>query len=263
MISLLIKNNRAKRIKVFLENVGEFSTLIFDIMHHTFKKSFSPKLFIEQLYRMGVESLFLAALVSFFVGMVMALQISVVLDSVMMGISQYVGAIVGKSMVAQMSPMLLAIVFAGRIGSAVTAEIGTMKVSEQLDALQTLYTNPIEYVAVPRFWAGVVALPMLVVTADIIGVLGGAVVTRFVMDSDPMYYIERAIDVITLHDFIGSIIKSTVFGAETMLISCYFGFKTDGGAYGVGKYTTKSVVCSFVTILISDYMLVTLFSYFL
>ena len=262
-MSLLITKNKNKKLKEFLENAGEFTTLIFDIMRNTFKKSFSVKLFIDQLYRMGVGSLFLAALVSFFVGMVMALQISVVLDSVMMGISQYVGAIVGKSMVAEMSPMLLAIVFAGRIGSAVTAEIGTMKVSEQLDALQTLYTNQIEYVAVPRFWAGVVALPMLVITADIVGVLGGAVVTYFIMNSDPLYYIERAIDVIGLHDFIGSVIKSTVFGAETMLISCYFGFKTEGGAYGVGKYTTNSVVCSFVTILISDYMLVTLFSYFL
>ena len=263
MMSFFITKNREKKIQEFLENAGEFTALIFDIMRNTFKRSFSVKLFIEQLYRMAVGSLFLAALVSFFVGMVMALQISVVLDSVMMGISQYVGAIVGKSMVAEMSPMLLAIVFAGRIGSAVTAEIGTMKVSEQLDALQTLYTNQIEYVAVPRFWAGVVALPMLVITADIVGVLGGAVVTFFIMNSDPIYYLERAVDVIGLHDFIGSVIKSTVFGAETMLISCYFGFKTEGGAYGVGKYTTNSDVCSFVTILISDYMLVTLFSYFL
>jgi len=263
MMSFLTKSNRAKKISAFLEEVGEFTILMSDIMRYTFKKSFSFKLFIDQLYRMGVQSLFLAGLVSLFVGMVMALQISVVLDAIMMGISQYVGAIVGKSMVAEMSPMLLSIVFAGRIGSAVTAEIGTMKVSEQLDALQTLYTNPIEYVAVPRFWAGVVALPMLVVTADIVGVLGGAVVTRFVMNSDPMYYIERAVDVITLHDFLGSIIKSTVFGAEIMLISCYFGFKTEGGAYGVGKYTTNSVVCSFVTVLVSDYLLVTLFSYFL
>lgn len=251
-----------KRFTNSLSLLGEFFTLIIDVIKYTFRPTFSFRLLLNQITKMGVESFLVASITALFTGMVMALQIAVVLDSVMMGISQFVGAMVGKAMVKELSPILLALVFAGRIGSAITAEIGTMQVSEQLDALKTLYTNPIEYVAVPRFWAGIISLPMLTVTADIIGVLGGAVVSTLVLNNDPIYYIERAIDVITLGDFIGSLIKSTVFGAEIMLISCFFGFKTSGGAEGVGKATTTSVVFSFMTVLITDYYLVTFLAYF-
>ena len=137
-----------------------------------------------------------------------------------------------------------------------------MQVSEQLDALKTLYTNPIEYVAVPRFWAAVISLPMLTVSADIIGVLGGALVTVFVLHNDPAIYFDRAIAVISLGDFIGSLIKSTIFGAEVILISCFYGFRTSGGAEGVGKATTISVVYSFMLILITDYLLVSILGMF-
>lgn len=256
------RENVKKRFINFLSSLGEFFKLILDVIKYTFRPTFSFRLLLNQITRMGVESFLVASITALFTGMVMALQIAVVLDSVMMGISQFVGAMVGKAMVKEISPILLALVFAGRIGSAVTAEIGTMQVSEQLDALKTLYTNPVEYVAVPRFWAGIISLPMLTVTADVIGVLGGAVVSTFVLNSDPIYYMQRAVDVITLGDFLGSLIKTTVFGAEIMLISCFFGFQTSGGAEGVGKTTTISVVCSFMIILITDYFLVTLLTYF-
>lgn len=245
-----------------LNNVGDFAQLFIDTIRYTFKPSFSFKLLMDQIYKFGVQSFLVAAFTSLFLGMVMALQIAVVLDSVIMGISQFVGAMVGKSMVTELSPLILAFVFAGRVGSSVTAEIGTMKISEQLDALKTLYTNPIEYVAIPRFWAGVIALPMLTIVADVIGIFGGAVVSLLVMNTDPVYYVKNAVDVILLKDFIGSIIKGTVFGAIIMLLSCHFGFKTEGGAEGVGRATTNSVVYSFVFILVSDYILITLFSYF-
>lgn len=255
---LTIKEN----IIHFLVSTAEFGMLIIDIFRYTFRKTFSFKLLSEQILRMGVGSFLVAMITSLFTGMVMAFQIAAVLDSVLMGISQFVGSMVGKSMVKELAPILVALVFAGRVGSAITAEIGTMQVSEQLDALKTLHTNPIEYVAVPRFWAGLFSLPMITITADIIGVLGGALVSMLVLNSDPIRYLERAIAVITLGDFIGSVIKATIFGAEIMLISCFFGFRTKGGAEGVGKATTTSVVWSFMFILVSDYVLITLLSYF-
>ena len=250
------------KISQILADLGDFYTLIIDVFKNTFRGNFSFKLLSEQIIKMGVETFLVASITVLCTGMVMSLQIAVVLDSVLKGISQFVGNLVGKAMVKELSPMLLALIFAGRVGSAVTAEIGTMKVSEQLDALKTLYTNPIEYVAVPRFWAAVISLPMLTVAADLIGVLGGAIVTVFVLQSDPVIYFSRAVSVISLWDFISSLIKGVIFGAEVILISCYFGFKTDGGAEGVGKSTTTSVVYSFTTILITDYLLVSIFELF-
>ncbi len=249
------------RVERFFINTAEFCFLFFRILKMTFRRSFSFKQLSLQIMSMGVGSFTVCMVTSFFMGMVMALQIAVVLDSILVGISQYVGAMVGKSMVKELSPMLVSLIFAGRIGSSVTAEIGSMKVSEQLDALETLYTSPVEYVAVPRFWAGIISLPMLVISADVVGVLGGAVVTHFVMGTSALIYLERAINVITLGDFIGSIIKGIVFGAEIMLISCFFGFRTSGGAEGVGKATTTSVVWSFMFILITDYLLIMILSY--
>ena len=166
------------KIIYFLATLGEFNNLFLQILKYTFKPSFSFKLLSDQIIRMGVESFIVASVTILCTGMVMSLQIAVVLDSVLKGISQFVGSMVGKAMVKELSPMLLALIFAGRVGSSVTAEIGTMQVSEQLDALKTLYTNPVEYVAVPRFWAAVISLPMLTISADIIGILGGAVVTE-------------------------------------------------------------------------------------
>ena len=250
------------KIIYFLATLGEFNNLFLQILKYTFKPSFSFKLLSDQITRMGVESFIVASVTILCTGMVMSLQIAVVLDSVLKGISQFVGSMVGKAMVKELSPMLLALIFAGRVGSSVTAEIGTMQVSEQLDALKTLYTNPVEYVAVPRFWAAVISLPMLTISADIIGILGGAVVTIFVLNSDPLHYFDRAFAVISLGDFIGSLIKSTIFGAEVMLISCFFGFRTTGGAEGVGKATTTSVVYSFMIILITDYLLVSILGMF-
>lgn len=256
------RKNVKKRTISFFISLGDFASLVIDTFRYTFRPTFSFKLLFDQITRMGVESFLVATVTAIFTGMVMSLQIAVVLDSVLMGISQFVGAMVGKAMVKELSPILLALVFAGRIGSSITAEIGTMQVSEQLDALKTLYTNPIEYVAVPRFWAGIISLPMLTVTADVVGVLGGAIVTTFVLKNDPVYYLQQAVDIITLGDFAGSLLKATVFGAEIMLISCFCGFRTTGGAEGVGKATTTSVVYSFMLILITDYFLVTLLSYF-
>ncbi|EKV56093.1 MlaE family ABC transporter permease [Brachyspira hampsonii] len=250
------------KITYFLATLGEFAFLIIEVFRYTFRSTFSFKLLKEQIIRMGVDSFVVAAVTVLCTGMVMSLQIAVVLDTVLKGISQFVGSMVGKAMVKELSPMLLALIFAGRVGSSVTAEIGTMQVSEQLDALKTLYTNPIEYVAVPRFWAAVISLPMLTVSADVIGVLGGAVVTVFVLHSDPMHYFDRAISVISVGDFIGSLIKSTIFGAEVMIISCFYGFRTSGGAEGVGKATTTSVVYSFMIILITDYILVSILGMF-
>lgn len=251
-----------KYVRKTLVALGEFAALLMDTLQSSFKPTFSVKLLVEQIIKMGVGSFWVGFITTLFTGMVMALQIAVVLDSVMMGISQYVGSMVGKAMVKELAPMLLALVFAGRVGSAITAEIGTMKVSEQLDALKTLYTNSTEYVVVPRFWAGVISLPLLTITADVVGVVGGAIVVKSVLDADPAYYMFRAVEVISLKDFFGSLIKATVFGAEIMLISCFFGLRTSGGAEGVGRSTTRSVVVSFIAVLISDYVLVMILTLF-
>ncbi|MBI4976184.1 MAG: ABC transporter permease [Spirochaetes bacterium] len=249
------KQDIGKRIETVFQTIGEFVILVGDTIRFTFTHPFPVRATIDQMVRIGVGSILVSMITSFFTGMVMALQLSLALESKMSGISQFVGAMVSKAMVVELSPVLTALVIAGRIGSAIAAEIGTMEVSEQIDALKTLNTNPVAYLVVPRFWAGVLSLPLLTVIAMLMGILGGGFVAMTVLNINALAYFERSTMILSVKDFSGSLIKSVFFGASIVLVACTTGFKTKGGADGVGKSTTLAVVMGFMLILIGDYFI--------
>ncbi|HVO33802.1 MAG TPA: ABC transporter permease [Elusimicrobiota bacterium] len=207
----------------------------------------------EQIVAMGVDSLPVTMLTSLFTGMVLALQTGFSFRKVF-NEPIYVGTVVGLSLTKELGPVLTAVVVSGRVGAAIAAELGTMKVTEQLDALYTLGTNPVRYLAVPRFIACLVSIPVLTMMADFIGVLGGWVIAVYRLQVPSTAYMNE-IRQLGWKETSHGIIKSAFFAAIIVIISCYKGFTCEGGAEGVGKATTSAVVISMVLILVLDYFL--------
>ncbi|MDR1696044.1 MAG: ABC transporter permease [Endomicrobium sp.] len=218
------------------------------------KGKISLKDTVSQMVEMGWRSFPIIFLTSFFTGMVLALQMGSSTAN-LFNEPVYVGMIVGFSLVLELGPVLTAVVVAGRIGAAITAEIGTMKVTEQLDALYTLGTNPIKYLAVPRFVACILMLPLLTAMANIIGIYGGLIVTVTTWDVPSGVYWNDILSFMTAGTFFHGFIKSFFFAFIIVSVACHKGFSTEGGAEGVGKATTSSVMISLVMILVSDYFL--------
>jgi phospholipid/cholesterol/gamma-HCH transport system permease protein len=207
----------------------------------------------EQIVQTGVNSFPVTALTSLFTGMVLALQTGFSFRKVF-NEPIYVGTVVGLSLTKELGPVLTAVVVAGRVGAAIAAELGTMKVTEQLDALYTLGTSPIRYLAVPRFIACVIGIPILTLMAIFIGIIGGWLVAVFRLGIPSGVYIDE-IQQIGWKEGAHGLIKSAFFAGIIVVISCYKGFTCDGGAEGVGKATTDAVVLSMVLVLVLDYFL--------
>ena len=250
--------NRTEKISIFetfFESLGAHIIFFKETVLWTFRPPFDRKNILNQMLEVGYMSIPVTTITLFFTGMVMALQIGRAMDSIMSGSSVFIGTAVTISMFRELCPVLTALLLAGRVGSSIAAEIGTMKVTEQIDALRTLSAEPVQYLSVPRFIACIVMTPSLTVITDIVGVLGGAVVAFFSLNITPDSYISNILQNIELSDFISGIAKSVFFGAEIAIISCLSGFSTSGGAEGVGKSTIQAVVRSSMVILISDYFL--------
>ncbi len=216
-------------------------------------KSAERKTVIEQIVAMGVESIPVTALTSLFTGMVLALQTGFSFRKVF-NEPLYVGTVVGLSLTKELGPVLTAIVVAGRVGAAIAAELGTMKVTEQIDALYTLGTNPVKHLSVPRFIACVFSIPMLTVMAIFVGILGGEIISVYRLGIPMTTYVNE-IKQIGWKECAHGVTKSVFFAAIIVIISCYKGFTCEGGAEGVGKSTTSAVVISMVLILVFDYFL--------
>jgi phospholipid/cholesterol/gamma-HCH transport system permease protein len=212
---------------------------------------------VTQMIEVGWRSSAVIGLTSLFTGMVLALQSGASSRNIF-NEPVYVGTVVGFSLIKELGPVLTAIVVAGRVGAAIAAELGTMKVTEQLDALYTLGTNPVRYLAVPRFLACVLMVPLLTVMANVVGVLGGLLVTVYKWGIPSSIYWNDIFNYMEVSDFFHGFIKSFVFGTIIVTIACHEGFACEGGAEGVGKATTSSVMLSMVLILISDYFLTAL-----
>jgi phospholipid/cholesterol/gamma-HCH transport system permease protein len=208
---------------------------------------------IAQMLAIGTDSMPVTILTSLFTGMVLALQTGVSFRRVF-NEPIYVGTVVGLSLTKELGPVLTAVVVAGRVGAAIAAELGTMKVTEQIDALYTLGTNPIKFLAVPRFIACVVCIPILTFMADFIGIIGGLLVAIYRLGIPRATYINE-IRALTWKEGTHGVAKSFVFAAIIAIISCYKGFNCEGGAEGVGKATTSAVVASMVLIMVTDYFL--------
>lgn len=208
---------------------------------------------IDQAVLMGVKSVGIVFFVTFFTGVVLTMQSAYQLSQ--FGATIYVASLVSVSLCRELGPVLTALVIAGRIGAAITAEIGSMKVSEQIQALETMAINPVRYLMVPKLLALLVMLPCLTVIGDCAGMLGGYLIGVFNLKINSALYIQTSLKFLQLKDIYTGLSKSLVFAAIIALVGCYQGFRTQGGAAGVGQATTRSVVVSFILIIIADCLL--------
>lgn len=237
----------------FLEETGNILLLLCFTLKQMVIPPYEIKNTLKQMLEIGVKSLPVVLITAVFTGMVLALQTYTGFKR--FGAEAFVGTVVALSMTREMGPVITGLIVTGRAGASMAAELGTMRVTEQIDALETLATNPVKYLVVPRFISGVIMMPALTVLADIIGILGGYLITVGLYGASSTVYWKKTWDYLETEDIYNGIIKAAFFGASITLISCYKGFYTTGGAEGVGKATTGAVVISFMTILISNYFL--------
>jgi phospholipid/cholesterol/gamma-HCH transport system permease protein len=219
-------------------------------MSHCLRPPFYPRLVLRQLVDIGYYSLPVVGLTALFTGVVLALQTHTGFSRI--NAEGAVALVVVLSVVRELGPVIASLMVAGRIGAAMAAEIGTMRVTDQIDALSTLSTNPYKYLVVPRLIAGTIAMPLLVIIADIIGVFGGFLVGVYKLDFNPGSYIGQTIDYLHSDDVSSGLIKAAVFGFTIALMGCYHGYHSRGGAEGVGTATTYSVVSASIMILLLD-----------
>jgi phospholipid/cholesterol/gamma-HCH transport system permease protein len=244
-----------KKILYFQQIVGEMVILTWRIVYYFKEAPRNLASILTQMAIIGYDTLPVASVMAFFVGMVLALQTGVELHKY--GGQNIIGAIVGHSMVRELGPVMTSFLVAGRVGSAMAAELGVMTVYEEIDALRTLDIDPIRYLAMPRFIACLICVPALVIYSDCIGIVGGALISNMhpqIFVSYSTYY-DSLTAALKLREIGIGLTKAVVFGALIALVSCYVGFATKGGARGIGESTTRSVVLSFMLILVSDYIL--------
>ena len=256
-----LENIGAKTISVWHETVN-VSRLLGETLRWIFtgpfkKKFVKPKSIIAQMIFAGVDSLAIVFFVVFFTGIVIAMQTAYQLAA--FGAVVYVASLVAISICRELGPVLTALVVAGRVGSAIAAELGTMKVSEQVEALQTMALNPVRFLVVPRFLALLIMLPCLTIIADLAGMVGGYIVGIFNLNINSALYIDTTFRFLQSKDVVTGIIKSVVFAMIISIIGCYQGLNARGGAEGVGKSTTSSVVVSFILIILFDCILTAVF----
>ena len=217
-------------------------------------------LWIAQMEQVGVRSFAVAAITTVFTGMVLALQTALALPG--LGVKYYIGTVVSKSAVRELVPVLVALIVGGRIGAGMTAEIGTMKVTEQVDALRAMAADPVRKLVVPKLAATLVMLPALTLIGDALGILGGLVIAVAQLQLQGAFYWNDVLQALTLSDFASGLGKSVFFAFFITIVACHHGLTARGGADGVGRATTDTVVLASILILVSDFFLTKLFSLF-
>jgi phospholipid/cholesterol/gamma-HCH transport system permease protein len=245
-----------------LLTLQEYFTLAYKSIRFIFARPFYGQDVVQQMDEIGVRSLAIVLLTGLFTGMVLALQSSVQLRT--FGATMYIGNLVAGSMIRELGPVLAGLMVAGRVGSGIAAQLGSMRVTEQIDALNTLGTDPIKKLVTPRVLAALIMLPVLTVINDVVGIIGGNIIATFVVGLPASQYWRTVWDQIagggfTLryipNDFIQGLVKPFVFGGIISITACYFGLATTGGTEGVGQATTRTVVTSSILILVTDYFI--------
>ena len=241
----------------FLETTGRLSIFLKQAIVQGLRPPYYFKQLLQQFLDIGYLSLPVVGLTALFTGMVLALQSYT-------GFSRFnaegaIANVVVLSITRELGPVLAGLMVAGRIGAAMAAEIGTMRVTEQVDALTTLSTNPMKYLIAPRIFAGILMLPLLVIVADLIGVFGGYLVSTYRLGFNPATYIKQTTEFLEAQDVYSGLIKAGVFGFIISSMGCYHGFNSKGGAQGVGQATTKAVVSASILILVTNYLLTAIF----
>jgi phospholipid/cholesterol/gamma-HCH transport system permease protein len=241
----------------FLHSVGDITLFAGRAVLHGVSGPYYPRAILRQMVDIGYYSLPVVGLTAIFTGMVLALQSHT-------GFARFeaqsaVATIVVLSMTRELGPVLAGLMVAGRVGASMAAEIGTMRVTEQIDALTTLSTDPFKYLVWPRVLAGLLMLPLLVLVADIIGVFGGYLIGIYKLGFAAQDYIHRTVEFLEVQDVVSGLVKAAVFGFLVALMGCYQGYHSKGGAQGVGAATTKAVVSASILILTANYIVTELF----
>lgn len=242
-----------KGLVKFFISVAEFFYLGDRIIIGLFKRPFYSDETFKQMYVIGIGSLPIVLLTSVFTGMIFALQTGH--ELAVFGAKMYIGTLVSMSIIRELGPVLSALVITGRVGAGIAAELGSMKVTEQIDALRAMGTDPVKKLVITRFLAGLVVIPCLTILGDGIGILGGLFVATAAFGITPVFYWKTALQPLTTNDLIMGLTKPIIFAIMIIWIACYTGLNTTGGTEGVGKSTTKAVVISSVTILVGDYFI--------
>ena len=241
----------------FLEATGRLSLFAATAVGHCVRPPIYPRLIGRQMIEIGYYSLPVVGLTAIFTGMVLALQSYT--GFARFSAESAIPNVVVISITRELGPVLAGLMVAGRVGAAIAAEIGTMRVTEQIDALDTLATNPFKYLIAPRLIAGLTMMPILVLIADIIGVFGGYVVSIYKLGFNPYVYLKHTIDFVEVQDVVSGLVKAGVFGFLVTLMGCYHGYNSKGGAQGVGAATTNAVVSASILILCFNYFITEMF----
>lgn len=252
----LLQRLRERADRTFLY-IGGLTDLAGQTLTQIRRGPLERPLIIQQFEQIGFRSLSIVIITSAFIGMVLALQTAYALED--FGGKLFVGVIVSLSLVRELAPVLMALMVGGRVGAGMTAELGTMKVTEQIDALRALATNPVRKLVVPRVIATTLMFPLLTVIAIALGILGGMLIAVANLNLSANYYLRSVIETVKYNDLASGIGKTFFFGFSIALVACYNGLRTSGGADGVGRATTTTVVTGAITVLIMDFFLTKLF----
>jgi phospholipid/cholesterol/gamma-HCH transport system permease protein len=239
-----------------IRDMGSMGLLFLETLYWAFRRPFKINYIFKQMELIGVNSVLVVVITGTFTGMVLALQSYYGFRK--FAAEGLVGATVALSMTRELGPVLTSLMVTGRSGSAMAAELGSMRVTEQIDALVVMALNPVKYLVVPRVIASLVMLPFLTIVSDFVGVAGGYLVGVKMLGINEGSFMNNIIKHVELEDIYNGLIKAAVFGVIMSVVSCYKGFYTQGGAEGVGRSTTEAVVLSSVTILVTDYLLTSL-----
>ena len=256
-----IKNFLIKLDKFIIDVViyiGDISIFIYEILKNLFSKPFYFKEFINSMENIGYRSIPIVVTVTFFSGMIITLNIGKSMDAIVKGTSQYIGSGILLVMLKEFGPVLTSLSLISRVGAGITAQISMMKATEQIDALEVMSISPIKLLVIPNVLAMIIMAPLLSSIGVVSGIIGGLVMVVTYLDQSPNTYIDKVLMVLKANDIIDMIIKSSILGFFIAVVSSYYGMKSEGGARGVGIYTTRSVVASFVFIVIVDYLVTSL-----
>lgn len=240
-----------------LDDLGRFFYIMAESVLWTFRRPFDGAELLRQMVRVGWDSIPVVFLTCLFTGMVLALQTGIALER--FGAKLYVGSVVGLSLVRELGPVLTALMVGGRVGAGITAEIGAMQVTEQVDAIRSMGADPVQKLVLPRVLATCIALPLLTILADVLGIFGGMViaVNQFGLSAD--FYLSTITSTVTVEDMLSGVSKTVVFGWIIAMVGCHTALATTGGTVGVGRSTTRAVVLASITVLISDFFLTKVF----
>jgi phospholipid/cholesterol/gamma-HCH transport system permease protein len=250
-----------KKAKEYINDLQEFYLLSYQGLTGGARRPFYFKDMIEQMDYAGSGSLFIVMLISLFIGMALSLQLSAELS--MLGLKMYTGKVVGISIIREIGPVLTAMVFAGRVGSGMASELGSMVLGHQVDTLRVFGVDPMKKLVTPRIWSSIVMLPVLTVIGNAVSIFGAYYIAVFVSNQSGTFFWSSIRDILTYENVVAGSIKPFLFGYLIACISCYMGLSTKGGAIGLRRTTTRAVVTSFIAIIVADFLLTKVLLYIL